>query len=133
MTHTARCSCGQLSLEIEGAPIRVSLCHCHECQRRTGSAFGAQARFLRSQLVRTKGQSSVYTRAGDEPELISFHFCAHCGSTVFWELEGGPEGNFAVALGAFAGTTLPAPTVSVYDVRRHDWLELPKSIVTRID
>jgi hypothetical protein len=32
----AACSCGQLHLTIEGQPSRISMCHCLECQRRTG-------------------------------------------------------------------------------------------------
>lgn len=39
----AVCSCGQLRLIAEGEPVRVSVCHCLACQRRTGSAVGFQA------------------------------------------------------------------------------------------
>ena len=41
----ASCSCGKLSVSTLGEPIRVSICHCLACQKRTGSVFGAQARF----------------------------------------------------------------------------------------
>lgn len=44
-TRTASCSCGQLQIEVQGEPVRVSVCHCLACQRRTGSLFGEQARF----------------------------------------------------------------------------------------
>ena len=40
-TRTATCSCGQLRLACEGEPVRISICHCLECQKRTGSIFGA--------------------------------------------------------------------------------------------
>ena len=35
-TRHAACSYGQLHLTIEGEPSRISMCHCLECQRRTG-------------------------------------------------------------------------------------------------
>jgi hypothetical protein len=35
----ASCSCGQLHLTCTGEPGRVSMCHCLECQKRTGSVF----------------------------------------------------------------------------------------------
>jgi hypothetical protein len=41
--RVASCSCGQLRAEVRGEPTGVSVCHCHACQRRTGSVFGAQA------------------------------------------------------------------------------------------
>jgi hypothetical protein len=43
--HHASCSCGRLTLVARGDPIRVSMCRCLACQRRTGSTCGAQARF----------------------------------------------------------------------------------------
>jgi len=46
----ARCSCGQLSLEVEGEPVLNALCYCTDCRRRTGSAFGWQAYFLEAQV-----------------------------------------------------------------------------------
>ncbi|WP_449090106.1 MULTISPECIES: GFA family protein [unclassified Rhizobium] len=39
----ARCASGQLSITTEGEPVKISACHCRECQRRTGSAFGWQS------------------------------------------------------------------------------------------
>jgi len=48
--HHAACSCGQLSLVAHGDPIRISMCHCLACQRRTGSTYGAQARFPREDV-----------------------------------------------------------------------------------
>jgi hypothetical protein len=43
-TRTASCRCGALRAICEGEPVQVSVCHCLECQRRSGSAFAAQAR-----------------------------------------------------------------------------------------
>ena len=44
-THTASCRCGQLRATATGEPVRVSVCHCLNCKRRSGSAFAAQVRF----------------------------------------------------------------------------------------
>ena len=53
MTRRAACSCGQLHLTIEGEPSRISMCHCLECQRRTGAVISNQARFPREQVTFT--------------------------------------------------------------------------------
>ena len=37
----ASCTCGQLHFDCTGDPVRVSVCHCLACQRRTGSVCGA--------------------------------------------------------------------------------------------
>ena len=121
-TRDAVCSCGQLQLTAEGDPIRISMCHCLACQRRTGSAFGIQARF-RSKHVHIVGRHRDYVRTSDEGEQRTFHFCPDCGATVFYTLSVAPD-VVAVPIGAFAEPAFPSPTVSVYESRRHPWLTM---------
>jgi hypothetical protein len=122
MRHAA-CRCEQLRLTADGEPVRISVCHCLACQRRTGSAFGVQARF-EAEKVRTEGRYSEYVRFSDKGEERISYFCPECGSTVFYKLPAEPE-LIAVPVGAFADPSFPAPTVSVWESRRHPWLELP--------
>ena len=124
--RVASCSCGQLSLTTSEEPLRVAVCHCLACQRRTGSVFGAQARFRRS-AVQITGSSSTFARVGDGGTKATFHFCPQCGATVHWQLGDNPE-HIAVPVGAFADPGFPAPTFSVYDERMHSWVGLPPDI-----
>jgi len=119
----ASCSCGQLSAVVVGEPVRISICHCLACQRRTGSVFGEQARFLRADVA-VSGVSSEYVRVGDEGPGATFHFCPRCGSTVYYELAGFKE-FLAIPVGAFADPGFPAPRVSVYESRMHSWVTPP--------
>jgi hypothetical protein len=123
-TREASCSCGQLRLAVEGEPLRVSVCHCLACQRRTGSAFGYQARFPREN-VRIDGDAHEYVRVSDEGEPRTYSFCPQCGSTVHYVLDSAPE-VIAVPVGAFADPGFPEPTVSVWESRRHAWVTPPR-------
>ena len=118
-THTASCSCGQLRLTCEGDPVRVSICHCLECQKRTGSVFGSQARFP-SERVTVEGRATQWSRTGDSGGTATFRFCPVCGATVYWEADGIP-GFVTVAVGAFADPGFPPPHVEVYEGRQHRW------------
>lgn len=122
----AACSCGQLSLTVMGDPIRVSVCHCLACQRRTGSVFGAQARF-RSDQATIRGRSTEYLRTGDSGSRARFHFCPDCGSTVFYRFDG-DDTMIAIPVGAFADPTFPAPVFSVYEERQHAWVRMPDAV-----
>lgn len=124
LTRTAACSCGQLSVTVTGEPLRVSICHCLACQRRTGSLFGAQARFALDGAV-ISGESTPWTRIGDEGSAVTFHFCPTCGATVYYRVQGYDDGRIAIPVGAFGDPGFPAPTVSVYEERMHGWLQLP--------
>lgn len=124
--RTARCSCGQLTLRTAEEPLRISICHCHACQRRTGSVFGVQARF-RAQAVEIHGRSSRYMRPGESGGRLRFYFCPACGATVYYELDG-LDDIVAVPIGAFADPAFPVPNISVYEECMHDWVTLPDGI-----
>src|SRR5947208_8089048 len=74
MTRRAACSCGQLRLEIEGEPSRTSMCHCLECQRRTGAVISNQARFRREQVT-FAGKTTAWMRTAESGNAVTFHFC----------------------------------------------------------
>ena len=122
----AACSCGQLSVRVRGEPVRISVCHCLACQRRTGSPFGFQARFPAGD-VEIRGESVRYARMSDEGNRLSFYFCPACGATVYYQIESDPD-LIAVPVGAFADPLFPPPTFSVYESRRHHWVGLPDNI-----
>jgi len=122
----ASCTCGKLTAIARGEPTRISVCHCLACQRRTGSAFGVQARFPED-AVTIAGQSTQFARTGDEGTTARFHFCPVCGDTVFYRMDAIP-GFVAIPVGAFADPDFPAPRVSVYEVRKHAWLHLDEGI-----
>ncbi len=130
MPRTATCSCRQLRVTCDGEPVRVSICHCPNCQRRTGSAFGAQARFP-DDGVRIEGSSNAWTRHHDDGDACTHVFCPTCGTTVLWRLDSVP-GFTSVAIGAFADPDFPAPSVSVWEETRIRWVPVPEG-VERID
>jgi hypothetical protein len=125
-TRTARCSCGQLRVTVTGEPTRVSVCHCLECQKRTGSPFGSQARWPMAQAT-IEGPSNAWSRTGDEGHTAEFHFCPVCSSIVWYRFPDLPD-VIAIPIGGFADPDFPPPQFSVYDNRRHRWLKMPDGI-----
>jgi hypothetical protein len=67
--RTASCTCGQLKVCCEGEPVRVSMCHCLACKRRTGSAFSLTARWPAEQVT-IEGRAQEYRLTGDEGSKI---------------------------------------------------------------
>jgi hypothetical protein len=119
----ASCSCAAVRVSASGEPVRISICHCLACQRRTGSVFAAQARFPRER-VRIEGQARDYVRIGDGGTAARFRFCPSCGATVYFTIDDAP-GLIAIPLGAFADPQFPPPRVSIYESRRHAWVGVP--------
>lgn len=123
--RTATCACGQLRVVVHGEPLGAGVCHCLNCQRRTGSVFACLAAFAAPFEV--IGTATTYLHTGDAGSVYAFRFCPTCGSTVF-HTEGDAPAYVQVAVGAFADPTFPPPQDSVYDCRRHPWVQLPAGV-----
>ena len=105
------------------------MCHCLECQRRTGAVISNQARFRREQVT-FAGKATTWMRTAESGSALTFYFCPICGSTVCCEGEGFP-GYVAVAIGTFADPNFPPPTISVWEECRHPWISSPSDPATK--
>ena len=75
-----------------------------------------------------QGQHSTYQRTGDTGKCVTFQFCPNCAAIVSWQCQG-LEGFQVIPVGAFADPTFPAPSVGIYETRRHLWTDHPNSAI----
>lgn len=109
--------------------MRVVACHCDFCQKRTGSVFSVHAFFGEEQVVAITGDMKSYNGlevdgvgavGGSE---VDSHFCATCGSTVYWDLTlSNGHREVGVAVGNFVDPDFPMPAVEYSTLLRHHWL-----------
>lgn len=86
------CVCNKIRYSISGSPLRVTICHCTWCQRRTGSAFGVELVFEKDQVVFHSDSVSVYRHVSDESSRwLDQQFCNTCGSNIGLTLEAVPS------------------------------------------
>lgn len=122
---TATCACGNALISVNARPSLLGICNCTNCKRRTGSAFGISAYFDRSAVVAQQGATAVYAfhhaAMNHDQER---HFCATCGTTLFWFVSSMPT-SIGIAGGCFEDGVLPAPNASYRDDKRLPWVGLP--------
>lgn len=124
--RVAACHCGELTVTCEGDPMIVAMCHCEDCQRRTGSSYNLGAWFEKSSVA-AEGREKLFCRTGEEGMDLIYHFCPDCGSNVYWEAST-MEAAYGVAVGCFANPDFPKPSFSIYGKRKHKWLQVPADI-----
>jgi hypothetical protein len=122
-TRTASCRCGQLKATVTGEPVRVSVCHCLNCKKRSGSAFAVQARWPADQVA-IDGQSKSFEKVADSGNHATFYFCPECGSDVHYDNNGKFDGEIAIPLGCFEDPFAFTPAFSVWEERKHEWVEI---------
>jgi len=122
----ASCQCGNLTAEInDGAEAMTVMCHCVDCQRRSGSPFGVISYYEKAEVC-LFGPSKQFTRPCDSGETFTTGFCPECGSTVY-ALPGKYRGLIGITIGTIADpSTSRLPDRSVYEQSRHEWVKLPQ-------
>ena len=123
MTRIARCQCGGFSVVVSCEPEFINVCHCQDCQRRSGVPLTCNAYFPKSETV-LEGEYRIYERDGQDGRKLQNHFCPTCGSTVCWTLDIRPD-RYGVAVGAFNDPVFPPPSVSIWEKSKYQWVQLP--------
>ena len=123
MERLAQCHCDSLRAITSGEPLSVGMCHCKQCQRRTGAIASSVAAFARDQVT-IEGHTKVFERDGQSGRKVRFYFCPNCGTSLYWEADARPD-FYMLAVGAFADPNFPPPSVSIFEESRHTWLQLP--------
>lgn len=120
----ASCQCGNLTATIDdGTEPTVVMCHCIDCQKRSGSQFGSIA-YYPSASVEIAGDAREFTRGTDSGSTFTTGFCPTCGSTVYARPGRMPE-FVGVTVGTIADPAFAQPVRSVYEQSMHHWLVLP--------
>jgi hypothetical protein len=90
MNIDGQCHCGRVTYQADIDPERVSICHCTDCQRLTGSPY-LTVICSADQIRMTGHAAKIYARTGDNGRTHFQHFCGECGSPLFTSGEGGPN------------------------------------------
>ena len=128
------CVCGKVRFTAIGEPLRVTICHCKWCQRRTGTAFGIEVVYDRDKINFVGETVSIYRHHSDESgRWLDMRFCQRCGGNLGLELELVP-GIRTLPAGAFDDPSWITPDRyqfrHVYIRSRRVWPDLSPLVET---
>ena len=128
MRRVAECVCGQLKVTMDEDPVRVVICNCTYCQKRSGSPYGLSAYFEKErQLVSIEGDHKAFRRTSQRGRWTEHHFCPNCGSAVFWYVEMAPDW-IGMAAGTFVDPNFPEPQSAAWVGTKFKWVDFPNDI-----
>ena len=118
------CQCGRVRYRVEGRPLGLTACHCTECQRQSGSAFGmslavpAGAFQLRSGLLKT------FEVKCDSGRMKTCAFCPDCGTRIYHQTKNG----MSVKAGTLDDTSWLKPDRHYWTMRKQSWVVIPDGV-----
>ena len=130
-TATGSCLCGAVRFEIHG-PLRDSLaCHCSQCRKSSGHYWSA-TRCLRADLNLVQDDGLAWYRSSEHARR---GFCRHCGSSLFWEIDGGD--HISIGTGTLDTPTGLKTLGHIFVKDKSDYVEiasgLPQWLADRTD
>lgn len=128
-TLTGGCLCGALRYTYRGEVGAAGYCHCADCRRVSGSAFGISVRVDASGFAIAKGTPRSFVKAGDSGRMVARFFCGDCGSPLYTLPPLHPELVFLKA-GSLDDPSVVKPTRQAWTRSRVDWAEIDPAITS---
>lgn len=118
------CQCGWVRYAIEPAAIlRLYCCHCRDCQRQSGSAFGMSMILPRSAFHLLQGTFRQWEHRADSGRIKRAHFCPTCGNRLFND-RGAAAGELSLKAGTLDDTSVLQPGAHLWTARSQPWLRV---------
>ena len=80
---TGRCHCGEVAFTASVDPAQVTICHCTDCQRLTGSAYRVTVPAPAASFRLVRGTPTTYVKTGDNGNQRRHGFCPTCGTPIY--------------------------------------------------
>ena len=126
---TGGCLCGSVRYEYTGELGTAGYCHCTDCRKISGSAFGVSVAAVAAEFRIVRGTPKGFTKAGDSGRSVTRFFCADCGCPLYTLPPLHPEKVFIKA-GSLDDPSLVAPSREAWTDSRVSWAEVPAGIAS---
>ncbi len=121
---TGGCQCGGIRYEVTGANQRVHICHCTDCHRQSGSAFGMTLVVREEDFRITRGEVKTYASKSDAGRDKLGAFCPDCGTRIYHKPEW-RKGKVLVKPGTLDDTSQLAPDKHIWTASKQPWVTIP--------
>ena len=117
------CQCGAVRYQVQGDPVATGICHCTECQRQSGSAFGMSFIVPKAAFRLLNGQLKTFTRESESRRSVVCAFCPDCGNRIYHEAQW-MAGVLNIKPGTLDDTSFLQPRAQIWTAKKQPWLDL---------
>jgi hypothetical protein len=122
MRVDGKCHCGFVTFDAEIDPEEVSICHCTDCQRLTGSDYRVTASAPRAAFRLTGGEPKLYVKTADNGRKRLQFFCPNCGSPIYTTGEHEDSGIIGIRVGTINQRRELAPRSQIWCSSALPWV-----------
>ena len=115
------CHCGAIAYEATVDPARVTVCHCSDCQRLTGTAWRVTVPAAAAGFRLLRGQPRTYRKTGSSGNPRAQVFCADCGSQLYAHAAVAQPESYGLRVGCLDEKAALAPRRRIWCRSALDW------------
>ena len=125
--HTGRCFCGKVQYRLNEEPLTIYACHCTDCQKRSGSAFGLSMWVNRAAIEVTHGEAALHVSTAADGSPRHGRVCANCGVRLWSEPARRPT-LAVVRPGTLDDTSGLKPMAHLWTRSAQKWFVIPEGV-----
>jgi len=125
--YTGRCFCGSAQYRVAEEPLVVYACHCTDCQKRSGSAFGLSMWVRRGALEITRGEARADAPLTADGRPRPGRVCPLC-STRLWSEPPHRPGLAVLRPGTLDDTSWIRPMAHLWTRSAQRWFTFPEGV-----
>lgn len=127
-TRQGGCTCAHVRYQVVSEPMIVHCCHCHGCQKNSGSSFALNALFEADRVKLVSGDVediTVPTPSGSGQIITR---CSKCKVAVWsnYNMGGLRERIRFIRVGTLDEPDQLSPDIHIYTCSKQPWVILPK-------
>ena len=122
MQITGGCHCGAITYQADIDPQKVLICHCHDCQVLSGSAFRTVVMSTPDGMTFTKGKAKEYIKTAESGNQRAQGFCEACGSALYATAVATESRVYGIRLGTVHQRDQLIPTAQIWCRSAQTWL-----------
>ena len=122
--YTGGCQCGKVRYELSGEIYRLNICHCKDCQRQSGSAFGMSLVIPKESFKLTSGELKTFQLSADSGRVKTCAFCPDCGVRIYNQT----SALNSLKPGTLDDTSWLMPDGHYWTKSKQGWFVLPNNI-----
>lgn len=123
------CQCGHIRYEIREKPKGLAVCHCEDCQKQSGSAFGLSLDVAPAAFHLVSGTLKSFDWTCDSGRIKTCSFCPQCGSRIHHTGEWG----MSLKAGTLDDTSVFQPDSHYWTKRKQPWVIVPEGVSQCVD
>lgn len=95
--HAGGCLCGAVRYRLTARPRAINACHCVDCKKSSGGAFGLFLHATDDILAHDSGEIVHHRKTAESGRQVDIARCAACGTRLWHRPVSAPEFRFLAA------------------------------------